>query len=659
MILQRYEGKIIPFYVDNSIEGAKAVAKGQADAIIDYDSVLDYLQYDLGLTNVKTSGYFDFDDYELFIAVREDWPILFDLVQKARTQITTDELKELRAKWGLTRDVTQKNKVVLTNEEKQWLQEHPQFRIGLPLGFPGVSFKGDNGEMQGIFVDYLAIVSERAGISFDIRYMNWPELIENVKARKIDIIYGSEDAGRNEYLDHTLPFSTFFYVIVTRQDVPFIPGQAWLEGKKVTVVKDTSAHELLKSLGGDVGIMPFETEEDALLQVNYGHADAYLGDSVSASYIISYKQLGNLKIAAPAGFENTPVSYAVRNDWPELVGILNKAIASITPEEHSSIIKKWLSVRYEQSTDWGSILKWGAVTFGFLILVIFLILIWNAQLRRVVAMRTRELAEEKELLRESETMARALLNAPADSILLLNPEGVIMDANEIAALRFGASREELIGCCIWDRLPPELAEPRRAHVSEACRTRKPAHFEDGRDGVYYSNTLYPIFDEEKGISGVAVIARDITARIHAEAERERLIAAIEQADETIIITDPSGTIQYVNPAFERISGYSCEEAIGENPRVLKSGKHDEAFYEQMWSTLLSGQSWTGQVINRKRDGTLYTEDATISPVRDASGQIVNYVAVKRDITDKMNLEGSIAAIPEDGGHRYACRWNRP
>jgi PAS domain S-box-containing protein len=119
---------------------------------------------------------------------------------------------------------------------------------------------------------------------------------------------------------------------------------------------------------------------------------------------------------------------------------------------------------------------------------------------------------------------------------------------------------------------------------------------------------------------------------------QRLSAAIEQAAESVIITDTEGAIIYVNPAFEAVSGYSPTEAIGRNPRFLKSAQQDAAVYKELWVTIKAGQVWRGRLVNKKKDGTLYTEEATISPVRDERGVIVNFVAVKRDVTRELQLE---------------------
>jgi len=127
----------------------------------------------------------------------------------------------------------------------------------------------------------------------------------------------------------------------------------------------------------------------------------------------------------------------------------------------------------------------------------------------------------------------------------------------------------------------------------------------------------------------------------AEEERARLAMAVEQAGESIVVTDTDGTIRYVNPAFERVTGYRREEVLGKNPRVLKSGRQPEAFYRELWDVLTRGRTWRGHFVNRRKDGTLFEEEAVISPVRDASGGVVNYVAVKRDVTDERRKEEQV------------------
>ena len=134
---------------------------------------------------------------------------------------------------------------------------------------------------------------------------------------------------------------------------------------------------------------------------------------------------------------------------------------------------------------------------------------------------------------------------------------------------------------------------------------------------------------------------DITARQQAEEAQSRLATAVEQAAEAIVITDASGAILYVNPAFEKVTGYPRQEVLGQNPRLLKSGRQDAQFYQRMWATLTAGQVWRGHFVNKRKDGQLYEDESTISPLFDAAGRIVNYVAVKRDISRERALEAQL------------------
>ncbi len=148
----------------------------------------------------------------------------------------------------------------------------------------------------------------------------------------------------------------------------------------------------------------------------------------------------------------------------------------------------------------------------------------------------------------------------------------------------------------------------------------------------------PVVGTDGKVIGTQGMLFDVTQLKQAEESYMRLATAVEQAAEAILITNPGGKILYVNPAFETITGYPPQEVIGQNPRLLKSGKQDAAFYQQMWAVLAQGGVWSGRIINKKKDGTLFEEESTISPIRDATGKIVNYVAVKRDVTREIKLE---------------------
>lgn len=173
----------------------------------------------------------------------------------------------------------------------------------------------------------------------------------------------------------------------------------------------------------------------------------------------------------------------------------------------------------------------------------------------------------------------------------------------------------------------------------------------GRESVLGTLVIYAGEPDAFGTAEVALLeelAADLTfgleaqrervARTVAEAERRTLAAAVGQASESIVITDPAGTIRYVNPAFERLTGYTRDEVVGRNPRLLKSGHQPPAFYEAMWQTLAAGRTWVSDLVNRRKDGSLFTEEAVISPVLAPDGTTSGYVAVKRDVTTERAAE---------------------
>ncbi len=166
------------------------------------------------------------------------------------------------------------------------------------------------------------------------------------------------------------------------------------------------------------------------------------------------------------------------------------------------------------------------------------------------------------------------------------------------------------------------------------------YHKDGGSRLLEVNEV-PILGVDGKVVSVEGIAHDLSERKMAEQERLRLSTAIEQAGEAIVITDIDGNIQYVNPAFRFITGYSDKEAIGQNPKILQSGKHSDSFYEQMWDTLMREQVWKGHFVNKKKDGSLYDEEATISPVKNTAGNICNFVAVKRDVTQEIQKEDQL------------------
>jgi PAS domain S-box-containing protein len=248
----------------------------------------------------------------------------------------------------------------------------------------------------------------------------------------------------------------------------------------------------------------------------------------------------------------------------------------------------------------------------------------------------------KSKLQESEERYRLLVDLSPDGILV-QYGGYIIQANSGAAKLLGASDpEELVGKALRDLVHPDYWEIVESRVAEMLENGVPQPVIEERfvrlDGTEIDVEVAAVPVIQEGMPLVQAIFRDVSARKKAEAVQRRLSTAVEQAAEAIIITSPQGDIQYVNPAFERMTGYTSAEVINEKPTLLRSDEYQGEEYADLWNTLLNGETWAGRLIKKRKDGSSYEEDTTISPVRDPSGRIVNYVAVKRDVTREALLE---------------------
>jgi PAS domain S-box-containing protein len=250
-------------------------------------------------------------------------------------------------------------------------------------------------------------------------------------------------------------------------------------------------------------------------------------------------------------------------------------------------------------------------------------------------------------LREANAAAKRLttiVNASPLPIVILDLEGRVELWNPAAERVFGWTAAEVLGGPAPGSDAPDK-DPTR-YISRVLQGERVVGAEmrrERRDGTLADVwvSAAPLLDDDGTAKGVVAILEDITAIKESEREQLHLSRAIEQSAEAVVITDIDGSIRYVNPAFERISGYTRAEVFGRNPRLLKSGVQDPEFYRHMWETLQRGETWQARFTNRRKDGREYKQDSIISPVRNADGSVVSYVAVARDVTRELELEAQL------------------
>jgi len=277
------------------------------------------------------------------------------------------------------------------------------------------------------------------------------------------------------------------------------------------------------------------------------------------------------------------------------------------------------------------------LTLGRLLLYLFLVfiilqLVKNRQKLRV---KTKELESNRAWLNN-------LLSSSVDGIHILDLDGQLIEYSPsfLKMLGYDNNEAQLLSVYDWDsNLSREKITEVIGSMSEVPITFETQYRR--KDGMVFDVEITARKIELEGKRYIYASSRDITMRKQAGKELRKLSQVVEQSPHTVVITDLEGNIEYVNNSFTRMSGYTRAEAIGKNPRLLQSGKTISATYDAMWGQLTKGKPWAGEFVNRRKDGTEYTEALKVSPLFQTDGTIVNYMAIKEDISEKKRNQNRI------------------
>ncbi len=251
-------------------------------------------------------------------------------------------------------------------------------------------------------------------------------------------------------------------------------------------------------------------------------------------------------------------------------------------------------------------------------------------------------------LKESEEKHRNLVEL-SPMCILIHSKGIIQYVNPAAVIFFEAkSKDDLIGKIAIDVVHPDDRQKALERISQLIHHNIIAPAAEEKLVTIKGNTVYADVSASpiilNGENAIQVVAQDITERKQAEERLTLLNRSIEQSPVSVLVTDKKGNIEYANKAFCNISGYHIDEVIGKNPRILKSGHQPKEFYKKLWDTILSGNTWNGEMLNKTKSGKLYWENVIISPVINDSGNITHFVSVKENTTEiKKMIEDLIAA----------------
>lgn len=412
-ILENYpEIKLVE--VSSTTEGISKVAIGEYDFMYSGLPSMVYYIRDTRLAGLRIASVSESKKYGAMM-VREDWPELVSIINKALAVIPESTINNIYSKW-IPLDLLESPKIELSAEEQAWLTEHPRLRMGFDAAYPPFEFLGEDGQHAGIGADYLKLIGERLGITIEPVYgLSWSEVLKKAERKELEIVsLLSKTEQRSQYLRFSKPFIDFQLVLVTRDDMPFVTGIEEFSGKKIALVSGYENAVVIPERYPEIIPLPKATPLDALKAVATGHAEGAVMDVPVAAYLIRKHSISNLKFAAPIQLALPPKSIGVRDDLPMLLGIIDKALASISEEERQAIRQKWIGLKYEKKIDYALI--WKIIAVSVLLLVLLLLWSWQTRRQKValkrahdelelrVQERTAELASSEDRLKRTQAI---------------------------------------------------------------------------------------------------------------------------------------------------------------------------------------------------------------------------------------------------------------
>ncbi|MBT3767755.1 MAG: transporter substrate-binding domain-containing protein, partial [Rhodospirillales bacterium] len=520
-ILKRDYPKIKLHLVKNTDESMKAVTFGKADAAVGELAVFNYLMAREMMTGLALSGEVKLGGSnfsQLQIATRKETPLLASILLKAMDAISPETIEGIRERWIKAANVskTSRPKLNLTNQEKAWLAAHQNIRLGVDPDYPPFEYIDGNGAYAGMASDYIRLVSERLGLTMKaVPGLNWQQVIAGIKAQSIDVLpAATKTAKRDKFMNFSRPHMAFPVVIVTLDDHPLVAGLGDLTGRKIALPKGYAVTHATLAKYPNTNVLSVNSPLEALHAVALGKADATAINLAVSTFLIKKHNISNLKVAAPTGFELPGMSFAVRKDWPEFVSIINKALASITPEEESAIRSKWVSVSYDTGIDLETAAQVGVVV----VLVIFVIILWNRSLSNQI--KHRNIVEQA--LAEQTRILNLTMENLGQGITMYDSEWKLVSYNDRyreqfdlpeGLLKENESFDNIVGATMrkdhsenWEEMLERVKDPSR--MTEAWE----------RDMVRINGRSINILSNPVPTGGFVVTTTDITERKRAESQ---------------------------------------------------------------------------------------------------------------------------------------------
>jgi|GEM_PF-822540 len=353
--LRKHYSQLNLLTFDNTVEALEAVSTGQAQVYVGPRAIVSHLIDRNLMTNLKIAARAPFPDSTFHIAVRRDWPILKQLMQKALNHISFERHQSIRRKWIPVTDATRLQEIPLTDEERAWLQSHPVIKVGGESNWPPYDFVDEQNRHVGVSADMIKILGDRLGVSFEvIPDLGWTDMLDAVRVGDLTAAVAiTQTPSRQKDFIFTTPYALSPVGIVTRNDTPDIQSLSDLNHKRVAIPSGYADIELLRVRYPDFNHLEVDSILEALQAVQNRKADAFIGSAEVATYLIDQNQLTNLRIlTSDVPIRSAVLQLGISKHNPVLASILQKTLNSVSTEEINVILRRWVTaIEPSRATD--------------------------------------------------------------------------------------------------------------------------------------------------------------------------------------------------------------------------------------------------------------------------------------------------------------------
>ncbi len=439
--------------VRNPLEGLIAVATGQADAYVGAIGVNYAVANASGISNLRVAALFDIEQGQNF-GVRKDWALLADILDKALAAIPELEKAEIRRRWvpsSIFEDVAGKARLGLG--ERSWMAGHPHIHVGLVEDDAPTEFVNFAGRPAGIVPAYLDLLSRKTGLKFEVvRVRDRAQLLAMLRDRSVDMVSVQID-GDSHKNGHLLsePIQSAALAVFSRRSAVPVDGVADLAGKRVALTVSGTASSVLRRYDA-IASVPMTTPRAVLQAVNNGEADAGVLDADSGAYLIRTGGFEDIRMTHVIAGESTPLRLAIRSDWPELVEIVNHALAATGAEETMAIRHSSLYDAARGGVPREQVVFWSAVAVSVAV-VSYLLLIFRSNRRLATEVEQRRQADAN--ARASEQRFSQTFTHAAVGMALVDLDGRWLRVNENLCAMLGYSEAELTQLSFKDITHPD------------------------------------------------------------------------------------------------------------------------------------------------------------------------------------------------------------